>query len=238
MLNGKLSQHSSLAMELKALGLDDEGDFTLPVVATSPAPAKTAAELRKEKVAAKLREYEAQPERAKLMESPYKAKSTEKYPVKVKNLLVSPQKTAEEQAAPIGITTSHSPSKSDAASSSPTRDKFQNKVVRRGVSSPQQSTSPNGRAARAQFGGDRDRESSYGGSLDRLEAADSSYRSQALLLGLPEYPSPSVGGAVKSSFLTELGFTTASADLSAFHDTYLPPKGVSVQVLVRFHRIS
>jgi len=231
-LNGKLSQHSSLAMELKALGLDDEGDFTLPVVAASPAPAKTAAELRKEKVAAKLREYEAQPERAKLMESPYKAKSTEKYPVKVKNLLVSPQKTAEEQETPMGITTSHSPSKSDAASSSPARDKFQNKVVRRGVSSPQQSTSPNGRAARAQFGGDR--ESSYGGSLDRLEAADSSYRSQALLLGLPEYPSPSVGGAVKSSFLTELGFTTASADLSAFHDTYLPPKGVSVQVLVRF----
>ena len=218
-------------MELKALGLADEGDFTLPVVA--PSPAKTAAELRKEKVAAKLREYEAQPERAKLMESPYKAKSTEKYPVKVKNLLVSPQKTAEEQEAPIGITTSISPTKSETASSSPAREKFQNKVVRRGVSSPHQSTSPYGRAARTQFGGDR--ESSYGGSLDRLEAADSSYRSQALLLGLPEYHSPSVGGAVKSSFLTELGFTTASADMSTFYETYMPPKGVSAQVLVRFN---
>lgn len=221
-----MSQHS-LAMELKALGLDDEADFTFQAsTQKSLSGSQTLNEKKIDNVEAKLRDFglSALPgEAAKIVDSPYKAKSTEKYPVKVKNVLISPQKAALADAAP-----SASPTKAEMPGSPP-RDKFTNKVVRRA-----QNTSPGKSPHR---GSERDRDSSYGGSLDRLEAAESSYRSQTMSgyapgSHLPEYHSPTVGGAVKSSFLTELGF--ASADMSAFNETYLPPKGVSKLVLVSF----
>jgi len=215
-------------MELKALGLDDEADFTFHASTQKPlSGSQTLQEKKTDNVEAKLRDFglSALPgEAAKIVDSPYKALSTEKYPVKVKNVFVSPQK-----AGLAGPPPSTSPAKADTAGSPP-RDKFTNKVVRRAQNNT--NTSPGKSPQRAS-----ERDSSFGGSLDRLEAAESSYRSQTMSgfvpgSHLPEYHSPTVGGAVKSSFLTELGF--ASADMSAFNDTYLPPKGVSNLVLVSF----
>lgn len=213
-------------MELKALGLDDEADFTFHASAQKPlSSSQTLHEKKTDNVEAKLRDFGLSVlpgEAAKIVDSPYNAKSTEKYPVKVKNVLISPQK-----AALAGPAQSASPTKAETAGSPP-RDKFTNKVVRRAQNNASAGKSP-------QRGGERD--SSFGGSLDRLEATESSFRSQTMSgfapsSHLPEYPSPMVGGAVKSSFLTELGF--ASADMSTFNETYLPPQGVSKLVLVSF----
>lgn len=257
--------------ELRDMGLDEDGNVELPQYAphspphSSPAvqrstvteakqnitsgaesPTKNAAtsktaERKMSNVEAKLREMDS-PLAARLVESPYKAKATEKYPVKVANPLSassnsnsntgatahaqrqrpssSPVKRSEHHNQQPVLFTQHSAE--TRPHSSPKRTQHQQQHQQQRGSSPSHSR-------------ENSRSSAH---VSDSDFALSAFRNQSNSLGggmasslpLQDLGSPVVGGAVKSSFLTDLGFH--SADTPVAHEAYLPPRGVQPEVLV------
>lgn len=175
---------------------------------------------------------------SKLVESPYKAKATEKYPVKVKNMLVSKDfpaaATASDPQPPSSPDKAQNyPPAADVSMSPASRSKSPHKTGKIAVKSTTSSISPRGGYFGAAPGGeffssnfahDTSLASGLAGSLD---APGSPYRLQ----NLQDYESPAVGGAVKSSFLTELGLLRG-AEPSGLDEAYKPPRGVSQNRLV------
>lgn len=240
-----MSAHQSLAQELKDLGLDDDDEqpkqaphtqksasptskFKAENHSKDGAPKLSAAEQRKANVEAKLQEYRSIPLESRLVDSPYRAKSTEKYPVKVKNVLSKdpPAKVVDSQPA---TSPGKVPHAAPDLSDSPSRGKHKTgKIAVKSTSSASPRSpgeaAPGGTFFSSHFARDTSLASGPASSFEELE---SPYRMQ----NLPEYGSPVVGGAVKSSFLTELGLT--SAEPSALDEAYKPPRGVSKNRLVR-----
>lgn len=241
-LADSLSAHQSLAQELKNLGIDDDDEQPNKRTQKSPSPTSkskaasnskgeatklSAAEQRKANVEAKLQEYRSIPLESRLVDSPYKAKSTEKYPIKVKNVLSKEQPIKAVDPQPVA-----SPGKAAHAapdvSDSPSRSRHKTgKIAVKSASSASPRSpgeaAPGGTFFSSHFARDTSLASGPASSFEELE---SPYRMQ----NLPEYGSPVVGGAVKSSFLTELGLT--SAEPSALDEAYKPPRGVSKDRLV------
>lgn len=207
-----------------------------PAQKTSPqqtkqvSPSKTA-DRKLANVDAKLREIDTVSLTTKLVESPYKAKSTEKYPVKVSNPL-----STSQLAKPKNQTTSDDGQESQRPSSSPAKrsaaaagnahsaagadTRPRSSPGKRSCASPHQSTtSPElGRKT--------------GDALaSEADFAQSAFRAQ-LSGSLGGLGSSHIGGAVRSSFLTDLGLSTAESP--GADDAYRPPRGVHPEVLVRW----
>jgi hypothetical protein len=191
-----------------------------------------ASDRRMSNAEAKLRELDS-PLAARLVDSPYKAKSTEKYPVKVMNPL---SQSLGKDSHAHGAAAEHAqhkqrPSSSPAKRSDPAMGTAQTqqqeardprKTDTRPHSSPKRTSSTHHPAASAS--------SHLRSAAQSYESPHAQYAFQESM-PLPESGSQMVGGAVKSSFLTDLGFPSAEAP--SVNDAYLPPRDVQPEVLVR-----
>ena len=213
-----------------------------------------AIERKKSNVDAKLQEMDSLVA-ARLIESPYNSKVNEKYPINVTNGPLSPSARKQSVTSPTPQQEqqqqerperqqgqqelllspkqrpSSSPSKRSESTSSPQTRQNNNyspkKQSARPYSSPSHSHSDAGRET--SLGSAHASDPDFALSAFRYQGSSMAGIFGALPLTDPA--SPIVGGAVKSSFLTELGLLDSSA-VPVENDVYQPPDDVRPSVLV------
>ena len=190
------------------------------------------------------------PGKPALIQSPYRAKSTEKYPIKVKNQLTTGTTTATT-AATTALSDQQSPSKKQDQVHPVSPFKTEYNV-------PKKSNSPH-RAGRSKHNGLTAKDI-YSGTVPHSQDSDlyhpvlSPAKNKLLPVSsvdissnsihnttasgsvpLSAYGSPVVLGAVRSSFLTDLGLSSLEPPVQAVQpaeSVYAPPMDVPVHVLV------